>query len=409
MPLFQYKPGPLGKEYLMQPKSRLTCGLALSAVALSMGLHPARADDPKPDVVALLKQSTTAYKQMKSYQHLEVWKMGQQEVKYTLALERPNKFAFKSSNSNEDAAVSDGKSFVNFQSQIHEYTKTPAPATYAGINIVDDVTFQPQVTYLIALMLQGNALADKNFTASLIAHLKVGPTATLDGKKADTLVMDGNGYTFTFYLDATTHRIVKCVQAITRQQFTISETVTDVKVNQPIDPTVFQYTPPPQAKLGVEMSALAGMYEGKPALDFKLKTHDGKDISLAELRGKVVVVDFWASWCGPCKQVMPIIQEIYEKYGDKGVVVLAVDTWDAKADCDQFLKDNSNYTMSVLMDPAEKSTDASVATKLYGVHGIPTTLIIDKEGVVRTYAIGSHERSFYMDALKKLGIEVAAK
>jgi thiol-disulfide isomerase/thioredoxin len=408
----------------MHLTSRLTCGLALSAVALSMGLSQARADDPKPGVVALLQQSTAVYKQMKSYQHLAVWKIAQgertQEVQYTLALERPNKFAFKSSIAGQDAAISDGKSFVNYRAQTKEYTKIPAPATYAGINIVDDVMFQPQVTYLIALMLQGNALADKDFTSSLIAQLKVGPAATLDGKKVDTLVMDGNGGTVTFYLDAATHRMVKSVQTVTGQPITISETVTDVKVNQTIDPTVFQYTPPQQAKLvakftnpaaaqEAEMNALVQKYEGKPALDFNLKTHDGKDISLAGLRGKVVVVDFWASWCGPCKRVMPIIQEIHEKYGDKGVVVLAVDTWDAKADCDQFLKDNSNYTMSVLMDPAEKNTDASVATKLYGVHGIPTTLIIDKEGIVRTYAIGSHERSFYMDALKKLGIEVAAK
>jgi thiol-disulfide isomerase/thioredoxin len=408
----------------MPLKSRFTWGLALSAVAIASSLCQARADGPSSDVVALLNQSTAAYKQMKSYQHIAVWQLTQgaqsREIKYTLALERPNKFAFKSSNPKQDAAVSDGKHFINYKSQTSEYTKTPAPATYAGIDIVDDVTFQPMATYLVALMLQGNALADKDFTASTIAQLKVGPAATLDGKKAETLVMDGNGATTTFYLDASTHRMLKYLMKITGQPITISETLTDVRVNQPIEASVFQYTPPPQAKVVAKfadpqeaqiaaMKALTEKYEGKPAPDFNMKTRDGKDISLTGLRGKVVVVDFWASWCGPCKMVMPTIQEIHEKYGDKGVMVLAIDTGDAKEDCEQFLKDNANYTMPVLMDPAEKKVEESVATKLYGVHSIPTTIIIDKEGIVRTYAIGVHPHDFYIDALKKLGVEVASK
>jgi len=106
---------------------------------------------------------------------------------------------------------------------------------------------------------------------------------------------------------------------------------------------------------------------------------------------------------------MPTMQEIHKKLADRGVVVLAVNTWDAREDCDAFLKENTQYTMRVLLDPAEKDGEKSVATKLYGVQGIPTTLLIDKEGVLRKYIVGAHERDFYMDALKALNVQVAAR
>jgi thiol-disulfide isomerase/thioredoxin/outer membrane lipoprotein-sorting protein len=418
---------------------RLVCGLALVVAGLSGSARLTQAvprqGEVKSDVAALLQQSTDAYKQMKSYQHIAVWQISaktpqgerSQEVKYTLGLERPNKFVYKSDTPTQDVAVCDGTNFINYRLQTHEYTKSPAPATYAGINIVDDVMFQPQATYLIAMMLQGNALADKDFNTALISHLKVGSSDTVDGQKTDTLVADINGATITFYIDAATHRMVKSVQKVPAQSVTVTETITDVKVDKPVDAALFQYTPPANAKLvakltnpqealaaamkaqEAETKALVEKYEGKPAPDFNLKTRDGKFVSLTALRGKIVVVDFWASWCGPCKMVMPTIQEIHEKYGNKGVVVLAVDTWDAKADCAAFLKENPKYTMTVLMDPAERKSVDSVATKLYGVHGIPTTVIIGKDGMVKTYAIGAHERSYYMDALKRLGVQVAAK
>jgi thiol-disulfide isomerase/thioredoxin len=391
---------------------------------LSLADTPTKID---PKVEALLKQSTAAYKKLKSYQHTETWKIvfkgpqGEQtqEQEYTLALQRPNKFIFKSNKASQDAAASDGKSFVNFRAQLQEYTKIPAPATYAGINIVDDVMFQPQATYLIALMLQGDALADKDIDR-LLTQGKVGPSATVDGKPADTLVIASDAVTMTFYFDAATHRLIKGMQKFAGRPITLTETITGVKANMPVDAAVFTYTPPTDAKLVTKftdpqaaeeaaMSALSAKYEGKPAPDFTLKDHDGNEVALSSLKGKVVVVDFWATWCGPCQLVMPTIQEIHSKLADKGVVVLAVDTWDTRADCDEFLKSHTQYTMRVLMDPAEKKAADSIATKLYGVNGIPTTVIIDKDGIVRTYAVGSHERNFYMNALKKLGLEIASK
>ncbi len=421
----------------MRNTTRLTIGIALAASPLLGCTNAAFAAPPatpssavkaglNAETAALLDKSTAVYKKYKSYQHTATYAVQQktkdgvnkQSMKFTLALERPNKFRYASVPDTNVLAVSDGKSFYNFHGQTAEYTKTPVGPTYKNINIVDDVMFQPLGTYLIALMLQGDATADKQFNSELKA-MKVGPPVMEAGKKWIPLGLSAQGSTMTFYFDAAAHTLGKVVQSGGNGNFTLTETYSDVKVNQPIEASVFKFTAPPkatmvakftdpQAAAEAESKALVAKYEGKPAPDFTAKDLNGKDVSLSSLKGKVVVVDFWASWCGPCRAVMPSIQEIHEKYG-KDVAVLAVDTWDKKDDCLAFLKENSMYTMPVLLDPAADKSDTSIATSLYGVHGIPTTIIIDKDGIVRTYAIGSHEKSFYMDALKSLGIEIAAK
>ena len=385
------------------------------------------------EAAALLESSTAVYKKYKSYQHTATYAIEQKTDQgvvqragqFTLALERPNKFRYASVPAYYVLALSDGKSFYNYRVQTSEYTQIPAGATYEDINIVDDVEFQPLGTYLIAMMLQGNATADKGMNVQL-KRMTVGAPVVENGKKWIPLTRTAHGSTATYYFDADAHTLAKVVQTQDNGSATLTETFTDVKVNQPIEASMFTFIAPPRAKMvakftdpkakaaaaqaqkEAQLQAQSAKYEGKPAPDFTAKDLNGKDISLSSLKGKVVVVDFWASWCGPCRMVMPSIQEIHEKYG-KDVAVLAVDTWDTKEACLNFLKESSQYTMPVLLDPAADKQGASIASTLYGVHGIPTTIIIDKDGIVRTYAVGVHKKSFYMDSLRSLGIQVAAE
>lgn len=419
----------------MRKPGRIALGVALAALGLSGSAYFAVAGaqdkktEKKPEaklaapVAALLSKSTAAYKAIKSYKHTAVFAIQQgenkREARFTLALDRPNKFCFKQDDGPSDAAVCDGKTFTNFKGALREYTRMAAPATYKGINIVDDVMFQPLATYVVALLLQGDALADKDIRGALEGATRGKPVME-DGKKWEVISMPfGGGEPWNFYFDSSTFLLEKAVMKVEAQGVTVAETFENVTVNKPVPASVFEFKAPEGAKLVQkftdprtqqedETKALIAKYEGKPAPDFKLSDRDGKEVSLSDLKGKVVVVDFWASWCGPCRRVMPIIQEIHEKLADKNVVVLAVNTWDTKDDCDKYLKENSNYTFRVLMDPSERNSAESVATKLYGVRGIPTTIIIDKKGIVREYAIGSHERAYYMGALKSLGVEVAS-
>jgi len=124
----------------------------------------------------------------------------------------------------------------------------------------------------------------------------------------------------------------------------------------------------------------------KPAVDFALKNLEGKIVKLSDLRGKVVVIDFWATWCGPCKASFPYLQQVYNKYKDNPkVVILAVNTWEnvsgkEKEDLvKKFMADNK-YTFPVLYDEG--------FVEKYGVDGIPTKFVIDKKGMIQFKTIG---------------------
>lgn len=110
---------------------------------------------------------------------------------------------------------------------------------------------------------------------------------------------------------------------------------------------------------------------GKPAPDFAHKTPDGAEITLASLRGKVVLLDFWATWCTPCIRAMPAMQKFHETYADRGLVVLGMNTWE-RGDPVKFKKEKG-YTYQTLL----KTDDAA---KAYALGGIPAFFIIDREG-----------------------------
>jgi len=128
------------------------------------------------------------------------------------------------------------------------------------------------------------------------------------------------------------------------------------------------------------------------APDFTLQSLDGKNVRLSDFRGQVVLLNFWASWCGPCRQEMPILDEIHNRYKSLGFTVLGVNL-DAKSKkAIGYLKDTP-VTFPVLLDPK-----GDVSSE-YGVQAMPSTVIIDKDGKVRFLHQGY--KSGYEDDYKK--------
>lgn len=126
-----------------------------------------------------------------------------------------------------------------------------------------------------------------------------------------------------------------------------------------------------------------GLEQGEQAPDFTLPDiQDGKPaISLSALRGKTVYVDFWASWCTPCLRSMPLINELYAKYRERGFEVVAINVDDPVDDGREFLLDTPlDYLIAA-------DTQSSVLEQ-YGVIGMPTSFLVDPQGVVRLVHMG---------------------
>lgn len=138
---------------------------------------------------------------------------------------------------------------------------------------------------------------------------------------------------------------------------------------------------------------------GKLAADFKLTGLDGRTISLSSLRGKVVFLNVWATWCAPCREEMPSIETLYEEFSrDKDFVVLAVsqDTEGRNAVAPYMEKNRFKFT--VLLDPENQVGDA------YDVSGIPETFIIDRAGRIVAHHVGPYDwaQPEMRDALREL-------
>jgi len=126
----------------------------------------------------------------------------------------------------------------------------------------------------------------------------------------------------------------------------------------------------------------SGARVGGPAPDFKLQNLDGQYISLSDLRGKPVLLNFWATWCKPCVSEMPYIQQVYEEWSGKGLVVLAVNIGQSPAEVKRFLQAHS-LSLPVLLDTKEN------AARKYNITAIPTSFLIDSDGVIREKIIGA--------------------
>lgn len=122
--------------------------------------------------------------------------------------------------------------------------------------------------------------------------------------------------------------------------------------------------------------------EGEEMRDFTSKTVDGADFTLSDNKGKVIMLNFWATWCGPCVEEMPAFPRLVEKYGDDLVIVTVNIGEDAKT-VGNFLDENGYTTFTVLLDEDYAISD------LYPSEGIPYTVIIDREGTISAIKLGA--------------------
>jgi len=134
---------------------------------------------------------------------------------------------------------------------------------------------------------------------------------------------------------------------------------------------------------------------GKPAPDFTLASLDGKNMTLSDLRGQAVLLNFWATWCGPCKIEMPWFIELQKEYGPQGLQIVGVAMDDAsKEDIQKFVQEMGvNYTILLGKE--------AVGQEYGGVDVLPTTFFIDRDGKIVSREFGLQSRSLFVDNIKK--------
>ena len=122
-------------------------------------------------------------------------------------------------------------------------------------------------------------------------------------------------------------------------------------------------------------SATAGSGSGV-APNFSLPTRDGQTVTLTELKGQVVMINFWATWCGPCRQEMPLLDALYKRYNRMGFTLLGVNVEEDSSGADEWLRETP-VTFPILYDAQNQ------VSKLYDVTAMPSTVMVDRNGNVR--------------------------
>lgn len=135
----------------------------------------------------------------------------------------------------------------------------------------------------------------------------------------------------------------------------------------------------------------------QPAPDFTLKTLDGRQVRLSDFKGHPVLINFWATWCGPCVEEMPNLEKSYQEHAGE-FTILAVNASETPEQIQDFIK-NMGLTFDILLDPDNK------VQSLYRLRGYPTSFFVDADGVIRVHQIGPLSETQLKTYLQKVGVQ----
>ncbi|HEU0005538.1 MAG TPA: redoxin domain-containing protein, partial [Terriglobia bacterium] len=210
----------------------------------------------------------------------------------------------------------------------------------------------------------------------------------------------------TYWIDVQRSLVLKVVQfdklsgeAADALETEITTTFRKADINPSIPDSTFAFSPPADAK---EVAAFrtprpAAIEVGSEAADFQLKDLEGREIQLKGLRGNVVLLNFWASWCGPCRLEMPVIEKLHQQFHGKGLRVFGVN--DEDIDTIRDYVSEHEYSFPTLVDSEQR------AMSLYRIRGIPTMVVIDRKGKIAQYRIGLTREGDLRSWLRNAGIE----
>jgi peroxiredoxin len=386
--------------------SLILAGARLSAAAPPPGQDAKATPTISPAAETVLRRMSDFYKKTKSCA-VDVerqQKLGSISVNNTfkIAIERPNRFAVHTVEAGPTAiqVVSDGKKLRIYIAGLQKYTEGDAPST------IEEMGNDPIVRGILQFLLI-NDLCSANPYAKLTESVKTAVNAgeeMLDGVKADHLKFTQDQVDWELWVGAGGDPLVRrlvvdltktvantpMAQQFKNQKLELTQNFKNWRINPGLDEKSFAFEAPEGAQKVT--SFLAGLgggggeskspLLGKPAPEVNLKRLDQGEFRLKDHRdAHVVVIDFWATWCGPCVKEMPILAEVADAYKDKGVVFCAINVQEKPEQVQKFLKDNK-LAITVALD------SEGVVGGAYRAEAIPQLVLIDKKGIVQSVHVG---------------------
>jgi thiol-disulfide isomerase/thioredoxin len=375
-----------------------------------------------PDPRELVRQSADAIKKYKSYQleSLIVVEMRggpvlpKMEMPSSISVRRPDKMRIESrSQAGSITIVGDGEHTWYYLSTQNKFIKREAAASpeSAVNNAGVTSTSLPDVSKSIdSVKLAGEdsiGIEGKQFSCWKIEttykEIRLAEQNTTIRDAAQTTWISKNeGLT----LASTFHSKIFLSGSSEAIEMTQSTHTTAVRLNIDLPDSTFVFTPPKGAEEAEDWT-LPGIAKpdviGKPAPALKAKAIDalnpeGAEIDLASLRGKVVLLDFWTTWCAPCKREQPNLEKLHQEFGGQGVVVLGVNVGEDRSTVQDFLK-KSGFTY-----PVVPVNDAAELIARLSVNAYPTMVLVDRDGNIASYEVGVRGEEALRPDLEKLGV-----
>jgi len=368
-----------------------------------------------PDAATITKQVQEAAKQRKSIEYVkeltgEVTLAGKPvaEVnasgrrvpvqsslgKQTVALQNPGKAHIDLQLGSGNLLVSDGDTTWTYRPSTKTYTKIAAAQTPDGVAanlaVLDVLGFfadtkTTKTARQESITVDGTAYDCWVLTSSV----KIPTQAAMGGQISDGLMTSWIDKKLLVEVQEDITYSVKVppvagaapVEYVSR----IRQVTHGLKVDQPVAAVLFAFVPPADAReQAVQTAGNRVDLTGKDAPSFRGVSLDGKAYSLETLKGKAVLLDFWASWCVPCIRSMPIVEKLHEDYRAQGLVVLAVDVGENRETVEKFLKTRT-IPYPVIMG------DEAGIPGAYGVSAFPTFVMIGPDGKIASHQIGLNE------------------
>ena len=347
-------------------------------------------------VAKLYKESTTVQVRVKMATAVKGPGMENNATQeQTIAVQRPNKVAV-SSNSGLMGInlVSDGQKLTTYIATLKKYSETAAPESIDQL-LNENPLMGGGGAQMFALQLLGDNPYERMMEG--VTSVQYAGKEEIGRTPVHRFKFTQEDFDWELFVNADGPPLVRRVttdmsKAVSRaaaayagkdMKVTISEDFEDWKLGEALPENTFAFTPPEGAtKAGDLFGSIAAEKElspllGQPAPDFDLELMGGGRVKLNQHKGKeIVMLDFWTTWCGPCRRSMPAVAGVANAYKDKGVVLYAVNQSEGSEEIEEFLK-KEKLNVTVALD-----SDGSVGDR-YGADAIPHFVVIDKTGVVQ--------------------------